>query len=65
MTIRKMMKCLILTLLVCGRALAATASPVRGDGMIRFLAITGKPTEAEVRAKEAVVDWERRTPDGS
>ena len=65
MTIHQMMKRLSLTLLVCGCALATAASSVRGDGMIPFLAITGKPTEAEVRAKEAVVDWERRTPDGS
>ncbi|MBQ3747287.1 MAG: hypothetical protein II863_07735, partial [Kiritimatiellae bacterium] len=55
MTIRKMMKCLILTLLVCGSALAATASSMRGDGMIPFLAITGRPTEAEVRAKVASI----------
>ena len=27
----------------------------RGDGMIPFLAITGKPTEAEVRAKVAAI----------
>ena len=31
------------------------AGPVRGDGMIPFLAITGKPTEAEVRAKVAAI----------
>ena len=28
---------------------------VRGDGMIPFLAITGRPTEAEVRAKAAAI----------
>ena len=27
----------------------------KGDGMIPFLAITGKPTEAEVRAKVATI----------
>ncbi|MBO7687495.1 MAG: hypothetical protein J6V72_13975, partial [Kiritimatiellae bacterium] len=50
-----MLKRLILTLFVCGCALVATASPTRGDGMIPFLAITGKPTEAEVRAKVAAI----------
>ena len=32
-----------------------TASPAAGDGLIPFLAITGKPTEAEVRAKVAAI----------
>ena len=34
---------------------SARAEENRGDGMIPFLAITGKPTEAEVRAKVAVI----------
>ena len=49
------MKRLMLALIAIGCGLAATASPARGDGMIPFLAITGKPTEAEVRAKVAVI----------
>ena len=49
------MKRFILTLIALCCALAATASSMRGDGMIPFLAITGKPTEAEVRAKVAAI----------
>ena len=49
------MKRLIWTLIAFGCGLAATASSGRGDGMIPFLAITGKPTEAEVRAKVAAI----------
>ena len=49
------MKRLILALIAFGCGLAATASSVRGDGMIPFLAITGRPTEAEVRAKVAAI----------
>ena len=49
------MKRLMLALIAIGCGLAATASPARGDGMIPFLAITGKPTEAEVRAKVAAI----------
>ena len=33
----------------------ANCNNVRGDGMIPFLAITGKPTEAEVRAKVVAI----------
>ena len=43
---------LIASSLLC---LAGAAEPVRGDGMIPFLAITGKPTETEVRAKVAAI----------
>ena len=35
--------------------LSQAVAPVRGDGMIPFLAITGRPTEAEVRAKVAAI----------
>ena len=49
------MKRLILALIAIGCGLVATASPARGDGMIPFLAITGKPTEVEVRAKVAAI----------
>ena len=49
------MKRLIWTLIAFGCGLAATASSVHGDGLIPFLAITGKPTEAEVRAKVAAI----------
>ncbi|WP_413854770.1 hypothetical protein, partial [Candidatus Ruminimicrobium bovinum] len=34
-------------------AAAEGSRPVRGDGMIPFLAVTGRPAEAEVRAKVA------------
>ena len=50
-----MMKRLILTVAVLGYGLASAAGSVRGDGMIPFLAITGKPTESEVRAKVAAI----------
>ena len=35
---------------------AAGERSVRGDGMIPFLAVTGRPTEAEARAKVASFD---------
>ena len=38
---------------------AAGECPVRGDGMIPFLAVTGRPTEAEARAKVASFDRQR------
>ena len=34
-------------------SVSSVAGKNRGDGMIPFLAITGKPVEAEVRAKVA------------
>jgi len=49
------MKRLTLAMIAIGCGLAAAASPVKGDGMIPFLAITGKPTEVEVRAKVAAI----------
>ena len=49
------MKRLILAVIAFGCGLAAMASPARGDGLIPFLAITGKPTEAEVRAKVTAI----------
>ena len=47
--------CILVAAFVCGLA-AGAADEVRGDGMIPFLAITGKPTQAEVRAKVAAMD---------
>ena len=47
--------CILVAALVCGLA-AGAADEVRGGGMIPFLAITGKPTQAEVRAKVAAMD---------
>ena len=48
-----MIKRTILSFAALTLVLGATAGSVRGDGMIPFLAITGRPTEAEVRAKVA------------
>ena len=47
------MKRLLLSFLAASlfAVLSLAGDPVRGDGMIPFLAITGKPTETEVRAK--------------
>ena len=47
--------CILVAALVCGLA-AGAVDEVRGGGMIPFLAITGKPTQAEVRAKVAAMD---------
>ena len=40
---------------ILGFCMFVYGDPVRGDGMIPFLAITGRPTEAEVRAKVAAI----------
>ena len=48
-------KWLAKTFAILGFCMSAYGEPMRGDGMIPFLAITGKPTEAEVRAKVAAI----------
>ena len=48
-------KWLAKTFAILGFFMSAYGDPVRGDGMIPFLAITGKPTEVEVRAKVAAI----------
>ncbi len=49
------MKWLVKAFAIFAFGMTVYGDPVRGDGMIPFLAITGKPTEAEVRAKVAVI----------
>ena len=47
--------CVLVAALAC-RLASGAADEVRGDGMIPFLAITGRPTQAEVCAKVAAMD---------